>query len=311
MAFNTKRYIFNLLDVVLFCLYSGDAYMNLYTPAINPARPHLNRVIPNLQIIKRCNLLHNTDAFWIVSGYERVGKSNLAQALAEIYLKLKPDEHPKRPKQELTLTKEHFIFTPEQFFSVPYEVPRGSPIIVDEGGTAMLANEAITAEGREVKKIVTVMGERNLFVIICAPQWDLLQPYIRARRGTTLLKVVARGHFLAYNKPAVQRIRKDARTAQLVYPPPTFMDSWQFRGGKLWNEYETMKADHLKARNAPDSSNELLMATTAARRLGISVNTLNKYSDDGTIPWTELFNGQRRWRENDIAMLLKEHNSKE
>jgi hypothetical protein len=174
----------------------------------------------------------------------------------------------------------------------------------------MLANDAITTEGKEVKKTITVMGERNLFVIICAPQWDLLQPYVRARRATTLLKVTSRGRFLAYNKPAIRRIRKDARTAQLVYPPPTFMDSWQFRGGELWEEYEKMKATHLKSRKTKEGDDKLLMATTAARRLGVSVNTLNKYSDDGTIPWTELFNGQRRWRESDISMLLKEHNVK-
>lgn len=270
---------------------------------VNPRKPHLERIKPNLRHIKFSLLKCNMDYFLIITGYERVGKSNLAIAVAEEYLKTPPFKH-NTHEEELTLGKENYIFSPEDFFRVPYELPRGSPMIVDEGGVAMLANEAVTAEGIEVKKIMTVMGERNLFVIICAPQLDLLQPYARARRIQSTLRVVRRGGFLGYNRPAILKIRKDSRTNQLVYPPPVFRDVWQQRTGALWAEYEDMKTDYLKTRN---STRQFVGATQAAKELEISIPQVYRLSRDGRLPGeTHPITGRLRFNIEDLRLLKQQ-----
>lgn len=52
------------------------------------------------------------------------------------------------------------------------------------------------------------------------------------------------------------------------------------------------------------SPDGLLSIGEAARILGVSVDTLRKYADDGRIPVTRTFGGQRRFKLADVEQVL-------
>jgi hypothetical protein len=266
---------------------------------IDENRPHLDRALPNLQLAKYCTTMKNMDSWAMVCGYEGGGKSNFSCALAEAYLGIPPYAHRLAPDVPLTLNKENWVFTAEDMLTRPYELPRGGVLIADEGATTMLADDTITKEGKEVKKLITVLRERNLFVIICVPEWDLVQPYIRARRTQMLYRCVSRGTVLAYSKPLIQRIRKDEKSKQLVYPPPAFKDHWQERKGELWAAYDKMKNDYLASRRVPKALRKL-KAGDVARMLGVAPGTVCRWAKEGELSFTHDVVGQRVFELEDV-----------
>jgi hypothetical protein len=272
---------------------------------IDENRPHLDRALPNLQLAKYCTTMKNMDSWAMVCGYEGGGKSNFSCALAEAYLGIPPFAHRLEPDVPLTLNKENWVFTAEDMLTRPYELPRGGVLIADEGATTMLADDTITKEGKEVKKLITVLRERNLFVIICVPEWDLVQPYIRARRTQMLYRCVSRGTVLAYSKPLIQRIRKDEKSKQLVYPPPAFKDHWQERKGELWAAYDKMKNDYLASRRVPKALRQL-HNKEVTQLLHISTGTLATWCRAGRIPYELDFLGRRTFKLEDIQAVAAE-----
>jgi len=276
----------------------------LFSP-IDPHRPHLDRILPNIRLAKYCTTQKNMDNWAMVVGYEGGGKSNFGGGLAEAYLGVPPFTHRLEPDKPLTMDKNNWVFTPEDMLSRPYELDRGSPIIADEGATTMLADDTITKEGKEVKKLTTVLRERNLFVIICVPEWDLVQPYIRARRTQMLYRCVSRGTVLVYGKPQIQRIRKDEKSKQLVYPPPAFKDHWQERKGALWEQYDKMKNDYLASRRVPKALRQL-HNKEVTQLLHISTGTLATWCRAGRIPYELDFLGRRTFKLEDIQAVAAE-----
>lgn len=276
---------------------------------IDPNRPHLDRIVPNIRLTKYCTTQKNMDSWAMVVGYEGGGKSNFACALAEAYLGVPPFTHRLDPDVPLKMAKENWVFTPEDMLARPYELPRGGVLIADEGATTMLADDTITKEGKEVKKLTTVLRERNLFVIICVPEWDLVQPYIRARRTQMVYRCVARGTVMAYNKPQIYKIRKDEKSKQLVYPPPSFKDHWQERKGQLWDAYDKMKNDYLASRRVPKALREL-HAKDVMRLLGVGSTTLSRLCKENRIPFELDFVGRRTFKLEDIQAVAEERGVK-
>jgi len=267
---------------------------------------HLARITPNLANIKPLLCKKDMDYFLGIIGYERSGKSNLAQAIAKSYIECPPHHHHKAPAIPLKFDKNHYAFSAEQLSEKVYTLPRGSPVIIDEGATTLFTMDAITPEGREATKLITVMGERNLFVIICVPDFFLLTPYIRNHRLKSLCRVVSRGRAAVYSKPTMRKIEKN-KSGRVRYPAPTFVDSWQEQKGQLWNEYEKMKADYLRRRVR--KQDKILGIKAVSEITGFSTSTIYDYCNRGLIPYMEIL-GRKKFRESDIAQLLIEHKSK-
>ena len=276
----------------------------LFSP-IDPNRPHLDRIAPNIRLTKYCTTQKNMDSWAMVVGYEGGGKSNFSCALAEEYLGVPPYAHRLEPDKPLTLGKDNWVFTAEDMLTRPYELDRGGVLIADEGATTMLADDTITKEGKEVKKLTTVLRERNLFVIICVPEWDLVQPYIRARRTQMVYRCVSRGTVMVYSKPQIHRIRKDEKSKQLIYPPPAFKDHWQERKGDLWAAYDQMKNDYLATRRTPKAL-RALHAKEVMGLLRISSTTLSRLCLEGRIPHTLDFMGRRTFKLEEIQAVAEE-----
>jgi predicted DNA-binding transcriptional regulator AlpA len=252
------------------------------------------------------------DSLIIIEGYERSGKSNLAQAIAEMYINTPPYTHKLLPEQKLELTQKAFIFDRETFGERIYELPRGSPIIVDEGATTLFAKDAMEKGSREAEQLLTVMGERNLFTIICAPSFFSLLPYVRNHRAQTLIRVVHRGRYFVYNKHALGGIQRDSKSGQIKYPAPTAKGNWSRVTGALWDSYEAMKSDYLKKR-VMRGADKLIGVSKVREITGLSFSQIYRMCEDGRLSYVEIGDvehGQKKFRESDIAAMLTEHPKK-
>jgi len=268
---------------------------------------YLKRTRPNLKAIKNLLLKKDMDYFLMVVGYERSGKSNLAQAIAQAYLEESPKYHHKHKNTKIQLTSKNFVFDVETLQERVYTLPRGSPIIIDEGATTILAHESITPQGREALKLVTTMGERNLFVIICVPDFFLVQPYIRNNRVKSVFRVVSRGRYYLYNKVAMGKIIKDKKTGRTRYPPFTYVDYWGEQKGELWGQYEKLKSEYLSRRSI--KKDRVIGIKEVSEITGLSTATIYNYCDKGLIPYFEVL-GRKKFRESDIANLVINHEAK-
>ena len=90
------------------------------------------------------------DYLMIVTGRERIGKSSLAMQVA---LSVDPE-----------FDVSQIVFDVPNLYEQVYKLKKGQAVIIDEGATAFFAREAMNTDVREGIKLLTVMGERNLFV---------------------------------------------------------------------------------------------------------------------------------------------------
>jgi len=108
---------------------------------------------------------NDLDFLLVITGRERIGKSTLALQIASI---VDPD-----------FKVDQIVFDIPTLYKKVYELNKGQVVIIDEGATAFFAREAMATDVREGVKLLTVMGERNLFVILCVPNFFIVDKYIR------------------------------------------------------------------------------------------------------------------------------------
>jgi len=147
----------------------------------------------NLDIAKE-TIKRDLDHVFCVAGDERVGKSSLAFQCAAYC------------DETFCANWERRVhFTPENFLegiknSQPYEAH-----VYDEAMTGLSSRESMSRMNKTLQKVLAEVGQRNLFIFICIPDFFSLDSYIALHRSRCLLLVYfgerfSRGRFAFFGK---------------------------------------------------------------------------------------------------------------
>jgi len=251
------------------------------------SKAYLTKLQVNLDIIKKMLVDHDMDYLLTIVGRERIGKSSLA---LEIATRFDPD-----------FTVDQVVFDIPSLYEQVYKLNKGQVVIIDEGATAFFAREAMSTDVREGVKLLTVMGERNLLVILCVPSFFIIDKYIRQHRVAGLIKVTKRGRFKFYSKRRLKQSYYNSKSNAFVWATPCFVESFPKFKGDIWSAYKEKKAEYLSARKdewkGEINGVKKYSITEVARILGVSYqavyNRVNRnsieYSTDafGKVFFTE------------------------
>jgi len=139
-----------------------------------------------LDKIRKRIKFHDYDAFIVVCGHERFGKSTLAAQIGD-YI------------SEYKLTNDQICEDISSFLDALKNAHKGDVIIFDEAGTNLFSREAMTSMNRILVKAFMISGLKNVCIILCLPSFFLLDSYIRNHRINLLFYIPSRGRFKVYS----------------------------------------------------------------------------------------------------------------
>lgn len=227
----------------------------------------------NLANVKQAILKKDMDFLLVITGAERVGKSSLALHTATT---IQPD-----------FSVEQVVFDIQTLYEQVYKLKPGSVVIIDEGATAFFSRDAMSGDVKDGVKLLTVMGERNLFVIICVPSFFILDKYIREYRVSGVAKVIDRGKFRYYSRPRLKKSFQGKTNKRFSWKSPVFEERFPAFTGKIWNEYTAKKAEYLAARKAPrleeGNGKKFVPIMVRAKKEGVSRDTMIRKIQSGEI----------------------------
>ena len=139
----------------------------------------------NLDYVKREVIRKDFDSFICVTGREGFGKSTLAGQIA-LYL-------------DPTYNLDRCTFTAEQFEEACRFAEQHQAVVFDETMGYLSSRGAMSKFNRKLIKIMSEMRSKNLFVILCIPNFFELDRYAAIHRTTGLIRVYKRGCWELYN----------------------------------------------------------------------------------------------------------------
>ena len=158
-----------------------------------PFKDDKGELVPYLDKIKKRINHYDYDAFIVVCGKERRGKSTLAAQLGY---------HISGGR----LTNDQICETLNQFLDALKLAKPGDVIIFDEAGTNMFSREAMSSINRTLVKAFMISGLKNVCRILCIPSFFLLDSYIRNHRVDLLFYIPKRGKFKVYSSKRAKLI---------------------------------------------------------------------------------------------------------
>ena len=158
-------------------------------------------IIEKLDNVKKI-LKKNFDCMYIVDGEERSGKSTFALTMAT-YL------YPEMNETNMAVDGEDAI-------KKVATMPKGSPIIIDEGSLMFGSKDTMTREQKHIIKILNVIGQKNLIFIICLPSFFSLNDYVAADRSRFLVHVYTdnnlnRGQYCYWGKSKLKTLYREGK----------------------------------------------------------------------------------------------------
>jgi len=132
------------------------------------------------------------DGFILITGKERYGKSTLASQVAK-YL-------------DPTYSLDACCFTAEQFKHAVEKADKYQAVVFDETMGYLSSRQALSKFNRSLIKIFSEMGSKNLFIILCIPNFFELDRYPAIHRSTGLLYVYKRSFFGSYDYPTKKEL---------------------------------------------------------------------------------------------------------
>ena len=127
----------------------------------------------------KANLKEDDDIFHIVQGQEGAGKSLFALQMA-FYV-------------DNSFTLDRVCFNPEQFIKAVLNAKPGQAVVFDEAyGLSWRKNS--TKESNNLHELITLMRQRNLYVIVVLPRWGELSSDIAVDRSNGLFHIYRKGN---------------------------------------------------------------------------------------------------------------------
>lgn len=133
----------------------------------------------------------------------------------------------------------------------------GKAILIDEGAMVFYSRESMNSVNKKAIKLMTAIRTKNLFIVICIPNFWILDKYIREHRVKTVSRVVKRGWQWHFSPRTVKFfVRDKKRPIQTIWPPFDFRDSFP-DASKLWpDEWAEYKKKKESLSTKPDNAKE-------------------------------------------------------
>ena len=247
--------------------------------------------------------LHNDYDNWIViCGKEGSGKSTLAINLC-LWISDKDSFKP-----------ENVIIDADQFNKQFREAKPTSSLLLDEGGALLFSRNAMSGDSKFVIQSAMVARAKCINMIVCIPNFFLLDTYIRNHRVDLLIHVTKRGVYKAFKEKSLAYISKDALKSKDVMSVRLKSGLWwdgKFRKniceGFDYNIYLANKHKYidefLASKDAHPVGKVMIKAATLAKQLDISSLSLRHWIEDGKIRGKKM--GQQWFVDrNDAERLL-------
>jgi len=178
-----------------------------------------------LQKMKKFVGEQDQDFIVVVTGYEGLGKSTLA-------LEMCNEWDPEFSEQKIT-------FHPKNFRKTVINSKFPDAVMLDEGAFSFFSRNAMSGDVKKNVQLLTACRKYNLMIIICVPDFFILDKYLREHRVRAVVRVTKRGRFQVFNFKNLQRIEK--KKGKIKYPKASFAGSFGKMTGEIWKRYNAKK----------------------------------------------------------------------
>ena len=218
----------------------------------------------NLDNVRKRLLEKDQDFVLVVDGREGVGKSSLALHIATYF----------DPKFNV----DKICFNISDFKKQLFKSKRGGCILIDEGALLAMSRNAMTSDNREFMKIMTICRKFNQLIIICIPNINIIDSYIRNHRVAALVRVTKLARYAIYSKKKLNSVRKHPHSSKLIYPRPNIRESFPKFNGELWPKY--LKKKDLQIY---DQNRDWISLNKYAKKINQDPRTVKKRIEDGAL----------------------------
>lgn len=167
------------------------------------------------------------DAFVLYTGMEGYGKSTKAFQDA-IYM-------------DNTFNLSRVVFTAEQFLQAVSTADPYQAIVFDETMGYLSSRGAMSKFNRVLIKVMSEMRSKNLIILLCIPNFFMMDWYVAQHRSIGLIYIYRRGHFASYDttrKKLLYRVCKKTHTFTVT---PNFVSEFSRYFVLNKKEYEAKK----------------------------------------------------------------------
>jgi len=144
---------------------------------------------------KRLN--NDRDNITVICGLEGEGKSTLGINYCSL---ISP-----------TFTFDSTCFDSEEFKRNLREAKKGDSVLADEGGVILFSREAMNRTNKQIIKILTGIRERNINLVVCVPNFFIIDSYIREHRVNLLIQIRKRGYYRGYLRDGIAIVNRNAK----------------------------------------------------------------------------------------------------
>jgi len=212
----------------------------------------------------------------------------------------------------------HVCYKPLDLVAAMENAEKGDTIWIDEGALFLFSREAMGKNNKMLIKLLTISRQLNLHLIICIPNFYIIDTYIREHRVNSLFHIKCRGRFKyfaenvinlvsVYGKKSKNVLSKDI-TIKHGFINGDFNKYWVETEGLTHEEYESRKTlnmnEHLEelrlemseqgetetgkgGKKAEGKIREVVSGwvdvATFSKFSSLHPNTVRKYAGNGTL----------------------------
>jgi len=233
-------------------------------------------------------LYNDYDNWTIVAGKEGYGKSTLGINFCKW---VTPD-----------FDNSKVVISAQQFNEVFRQAKRGDSILLDEGGALLFSRDAMTSDSKFMIKSAMIARAKNVNLVVCIPNFYIIDSYIRDHRVDFLFQITKRGQYRGFLERGVRRLSREGRRwkeTMTVRVPFTYWWDGEFSKEIVntfnYEEYKANKDEYIKsflygkeisfAHNEPDA--DPFVPLGQLRRffkMGMDASTISTKCRQGKLP---------------------------
>lgn len=150
-------------------------------------------------------LLNNYDHITIITGKEGRGKSTFANKLAVM--------------TDSGISIDYVCYKPMDLINALKIAKKGDSIWIDEGALFLFSRDAMGGANKLFIKLFTISRQLNLHIIICIPNFFILDTYLREHRVNSLFHITDRGKYKYFSEQVLSLVSVFGRKSKNVMSP--------------------------------------------------------------------------------------------
>ena len=136
------------------------------------------------------------DNFTVIAGKEGYGKSTLGINFCS-YVSNK------------IFNVNDICFSPQEYIQKLRNAKPYDSVLIDEGGLMMFSRESMNLMSKLLQKCFMVQRRKNLNVVICVPNFFILDSIVRDHRTDLILQIKNRGKYRGIIESGIKRVSRD------------------------------------------------------------------------------------------------------